>query len=189
MGFHLVEDTHAITFLVNTQFHSSGRLGYLEGANHGGSAFDGVSLAAHRFGVGATHGLDAGAGIFHEGGNDLPEGVERHSAAQMLKDRGIEDGCGAIVVSLGSGFGCGTKRKRGAESVERERLVQDAVVAFDGHWRRGAHGEQDGLRHEPAQTVSEFGAGQAGHAEIGEHAVGRFAVSKEVQRLLAAGGL
>jgi len=189
MGLHLVEDAHTITFLVNTQFHSSSHPRDLAGAHHGGSAFDGVGLAADGFGIGAAHGLDAGIGVFHEGGDDLPEGVERHGAAQVLEDDRIEDFSGAIAVGCGRSFDGGTKRKRRTDCLGREGLGQNAVITLDGRRGGGAHGQQDGAGREPAQAVSQVGTGEAGHAQIGQHAVGRIALSEELERLLAAGGL
>ena len=190
MGLQLVEDAHAITFLVNTQFHSSGRPSDLEGANHGGSAFDGMGLAAQGPGISAAHGLNAGGGVLEERVNDLRESLERHGATETLKHGGIEDvGVGAVIVSLGNGFGARIEPARGPESVEGKRLFEDAVVAVDGSRRRGAHGEEDGAWREPAETMSELRAGETGHAEIGKDAVGRFAVGQKIESLLTIGCL
>lgn len=189
MGLDFVKFAGALTFVVNTGLEGSGGLGDLAGADHGGSALDGVGLAADGGGVGAAHDGEARGGILEENDDDLAERSGRHGEREAVEDGGVNGGVG-----IGGGVGCGGGRRllreRGAEGFQDQGLGKDAVEAIDGGRRRGGHGEESRTGHGTAEMAGELGAGQARHAEIDEDAVGRVgAIGKELEGLVTARSL
>jgi len=190
MSLDFVEFAKTITILVNTGLDSSGGLGDLAGANHGGSALNGVRFAADRSEIGAAHDRDAGGGILEKQGDDLLEGGGRHGQRKTVEDGGVDRRIGIAGGHPGSGFSGRLVREGSAESFKDEGLGEDAVVAVDGgRWCRG-HGEEARAWGGPAEMQGEVGSGQPGHAEISKDAVGRVGgIGEELERLAAAGSL
>lgn len=189
MGLDFVKFAGTLTFVVNTGFDGGGGLGDLAGADHGGPALDGVSFAADRGGVGAAHDDQARGSILQKNSDDLAQGGGRHGDREPVEDRGVNGGVG-IVDGDSSGGSGRLLFERGAKSFQDQRLGKDAVEAFDGRRRRGGHGEEARTGGGLAEMAGQLGSGEAGHAEIGEDAVGGLgAIGEEPEGLVAAGGL
>jgi hypothetical protein len=185
-----VEFTGTLTIMVNTELDDSGGIGHLAGADHGGSALEGVGFAAEGGDVGAAHDGDAGGGIPKEYGNDLAERGGGHGEKQTIEDGGVDSVVWIVAEGGRDGRGGNLPGKGCPKSIEREGFGEDAVVALDGGRRRGGHGEEPRAGSGLAETQGKFGSGEARHAKVGEDAAGRFrGIGEEIERLLSTGSL
>lgn len=191
MDFYLVEYLQAITFRINTSLKGSGSEGDPGGANHGGSALEGMSFAAEGGRVGGAHGAEPSGCVLEEGGEDFLEARARHGAAEAVKDGEIEDG--RFVEGLGRWGGRGVESECVAEGVAEgvrgEGLFEDGIEALDGRRRGSGHGEDAGGRGGAAQAFGERGTGEAGHEQVGKDAVGGNGGGEKIEGLGAAVGL
>jgi hypothetical protein len=183
----LIEFAPAIIRIVNTCFEKGGGPGHLQGAEHGGSAFDGVGLAANGYGIGLAHAPETLEGVVDEDGEDLFESFGANGMAQALENGAVDDG---VAAGIGRGLGRGDRRlpaagEDGAELIRRKRLGKDGIVAVEVIRGGGAHGEKHGAGSSEAQGAGELSAGQAGHAEVGKDAIEEMGFD-ELQGLLAA---
>jgi hypothetical protein len=172
MSFHLVEFAQPIIRIVNTRFEDGGGTGNLESADHGGTPLDGVSLSFDGNRVGGAHGGNAFVGVIQEDGEDFLQTVRIDGTTEPLEDIGIEHG---IFFGVMRGRGLDSHRatrKRRAQAVGRERLLEDSVVAVDVGRRRRAHGKKESAGRGAAQGAGKIGAAEARHTEVGKDAVG-----------------
>ena len=188
LGLHLVEFAQPIIRIVNTRFDGGSGAGNLESTDHGGSALDGVGLAVDGVGVGVAHDGDAIARVLEENGEDFFEAVGGDGAAEALEDIGVDDGVVFGIVAGIAVVGRGAAAESGAQAFGGERLFEDAVVSVELRRRGGAHSEKESTGRGLAERAGEIGAGESGHAEVGEDAVEQIGGS-EVEGLLAAFGL
>jgi hypothetical protein len=190
MILDFVEFAEKLTIMVNTGFDSSGGQSDLAGAEHGGSALEGVGFAADGEGIGAAHDGDADAGVLEEGGDDLAEPGGGHGAQETVEDSWVDDAIGVVGGRGERDWEGMLLCERGAQSFEGQRLGEHAVEAVDGGRRCGGHGKEPRAGGSVAQLPGQLGSGEAGHAEIGEDAVGLLrGIGEEVKRFAAARGL